>query len=102
MCTDRQVGYLSVLTPNCSGDLYSAYIAGLAFCENSRTCIVATSHCLSPLYYINVACAEYTVGIIIIIILPFDYRLISVFLPGLKGGKVLISEKGTFVRDLSF
>ena len=25
-----------------------------------------------------------------------------VFLPGLKGGKVLIWEKGTFVRGLSF
>ena len=25
----------------------------------------------------------------------------TVFLPGLKGGKVLISEKGTFVRGLS-
>ena len=27
---------------------------------------------------------------------------ITVFLPGLKGGKVLIWEKGTFVRGLSF
>ena len=26
----------------------------------------------------------------------------AVFLPGLKGGKVLIWEKGTFVRGLSF
>ena len=27
---------------------------------------------------------------------------LTVFLPGLKGGKVLIWEKGTFVRGLSF
>ena len=32
----------------------------------------------------------------------FGRGCISVLLPGLKGGKVLISEKGTFVRGLSF
>ena len=29
-------------------------------------------------------------------------HLEAVFLPGLKGGKVLVWEKGTFVRSLSF
>ena len=32
----------------------------------------------------------------------FVLSYFSVFLPGLKGGKVLILEKGTFVRGLSF
>ena len=39
---------------------------------------------------------------VFILLSTANYVIITVFLPGLKGGKVLIWEKGTFVRGLSF